>query len=79
MSKDCTKELKTHTIKVREGKDVQIYMPLEDAEDSLFYQGIQSRINFDKYDKILISLSGECLLTPAETFQSAKLCSQPIS
>jgi len=40
----------------KEGKDVEIYVPSELSEDKLFSQGIHSGINFDKFEKIPVSL-----------------------
>ena len=50
-TKDCLNFLQD-----KEGKDVEIYVPVEVCDDQLFNQGINCGINFDNFDKIPVKL-----------------------
>ena len=50
-TKDCLNFLQD-----KEGKDVEIYVPVEVGDDQLFNQGINCGINFDNFDKIPVKL-----------------------
>lgn len=73
LAKDCTKEAETRTVKDKDGKDVEIYVPKEVADDSLFKMGIRSGINFDKFDRIEKRVTGSLPTAPVETFEEACL------
>ncbi len=57
MKKDCTEEPKTRVIESEDGTKREIYVPKEVADDDLFNSGINTGINFDKFDKIKVSLA----------------------
>jgi len=59
MSKDCETGPKTHTVQNEDGTTREIYVPTETTDDDLFKSGITSGINFDRFDKIPVKLSGE--------------------
>lgn len=59
MSKDCEKGFQTRTLENEDGTKREIYVPTETNDDDLFNLGISSGINFEKFDKIPVKLSGE--------------------
>ena len=74
-SNDCETGFKTQTREVlgEDGEMVkrEIYVPPPEAsEDSLFELGIACGINFEKFDKIPVKVSGENAPSPIPTFES---------
>ena len=51
---ECTQEAKTRVIENEDGTTREIYVPKEIDDANLFEQGINSGINFDKFDKIAV-------------------------
>jgi len=77
-SNDCETGFKTQTREVlgEDGEMVkrEIYVPPPEAsEDSLFELGIACGINFEKFDKIPVKVSGENAPSPIPTFESMGL------
>jgi len=56
-----------------EGKIREIYVPQEEGDDTLFQHGITSGINFSKYSKIPIKVTGENVPPGISSFASAGL------
>ncbi|XP_076645494.1 ATP-dependent RNA helicase vasa isoform X2 [Halictus rubicundus] len=55
-------------------KPKEIYIPPELAsDDSLFENGVAAGINFDKYDKIEVRVSGENTPSPIDSFETVGL------
>jgi len=73
MVRDCTEEEKTRVVEGEDGTKREIYVPKEVEEDNLFAGGISQGINFDKYEKIQVKVSGENVPAPIKTFEEADL------
>ena len=74
MVRDCTEEEKTRTYTNEDGEEREIYIPKEDAPvEDLFNIGISAGINFEKYEKIPVKVSGPNPIKELETFESANL------
>jgi hypothetical protein len=56
MSKECSNGAKTHTIEKEDGTKHEVYFPTEVNDDDLFSRGIDSGINFDKFDAIPVKI-----------------------
>jgi len=77
-SNDCETGFKTQTREVvgEDGETVkrEIYVPPPEAtEDSLFDLGITSGINFERFDKIPVKVSGENAPNPVQSFEAMGL------
>jgi len=70
---ECTQEEKTRVIENEDGTKREIYIPTILEDDKLFDQGIASGINFAKYDKIQVKLTGENGPKPLKSFEDANL------
>lgn len=74
MVRDCTEEEKTRTYTNEDGEEREIYIPKDDAPvEDLFDIGISVGINFEKYAKIPVKVTGPNAPKELETFESAKL------
>ena len=74
MVRDCTEEEKTRTYTNEEGEEREIYIPKADAPvEDLFSIGISVGINFEKYEKIPVKVSGPNPVKELKTFESANL------
>lgn len=60
-------------MKNKEGKDVEIYVPVEISEEQLFAQGIKVGINFDNFDQSLVTVTGDNCPPPAGSFEEMEL------
>jgi len=70
---ECSEPEKTRVVEGDDGTKREIYVPTETAEDQLFGSGVSQGINFDKYEKIKVKLSGENAPAPLKTFEDAQL------
>jgi len=70
---ECTEEEKTRVIENEDGTKREIYIPTILDDDKLFDQGVSSGINFSKYDKIPVKLTGENGPKPLKSFDDANL------
>nr|QFQ59538.1 vasa [Clogmia albipunctata] len=59
-----------------ESKPKEVYIPPEptEDEDEIFASGINSGINFEKYDKIPVKVTGKDIPKEINTFAEANLC-----
>jgi len=74
MRRDCTNGERTHQFTNEDGEIREMYVPgAEPAADELFGLGIASGINFAKYDKIPVEVTGENKPGPIRSFASAGL------
>jgi len=73
MSKECENEMKTQTKTMEDGTVKEYYVPKEQEEDKLFDSGITQGINFAKYDKISVQVTGENKVAPVKTFAEVNL------
>ena len=74
MVRDCTQEEQTRTYEDAEGNQKEIYVPKPDcAEDDLFKMKISAGINFEKFGKIPVKVTGDNVPPPICSFQSAQL------
>lgn len=63
----------TRVVKDKEGKDVEVYVPKELSADKLYSQSIHTGINFDKFEKIPMTASGDNPPAPIASFEAAGL------
>merc|ERR1712212_1473372 len=56
-----------------EGEVKEYYVPAETEEEKLFATGITQGINFDKYEKIKVQVTGENPVAPISSFEEANL------
>jgi len=74
MVRECSQEEKTRTYTNEEGKEIEIYIPKDDApEEELFKRSIQAGINFSKYENIPVKVSGENAPKNITSFEEANL------
>ena len=74
MVRECSQEEKTRTFTNEEGKEIEIYIPKDDApEEELFKRSIQAGINFSKYENIPVKVSGENAPKNITSFEEANL------
>jgi len=73
MSKECENEMKTRTVTDAEGVVKEYYVPTELTDDNLFTSGISQGINFAKYEKIPLRVTGENVPAKIKTFEEANL------
>jgi len=74
MVRDCTEEEQTRQWTDEDGKTQETYVPKEDVvAEELFKLGISSGINFAKYEKIPVSVTGENQPKPITSFSTAGL------
>merc|ERR1719291_1386264 len=74
MVRDCTEEEQTRQWTDEDGKTQETYVPKEDVvAEELFKLGISSGINFAKYEKIPVSVTGENRPQPISQFSGAGL------
>ena len=72
MVRECSQEEQTRTYTNEEGKEIEIYIPKEDApEEELFKRSIQAGINFSKYDNIPVQVTGENVVKEISSFEEA--------
>lgn len=73
-SSECETGFVTRTYENEEGKKVEIYVPTELDDNSLFAEtGISSGINFDKISKIDVTCEGSKTIKAIATFEEANL------
>lgn len=70
---ECSEEEKTRVIENDDGTKREIYIPTILGDEKLFEQGITSGINFTKYDKIPVKLTGDNAPRPLKSFDDANL------
>lgn len=70
---ECTEEEKTRVIENEDGTKREIYIPTILEDEKLFDQGISSGINFSKYDKIAVKLTGDNGPKPLKSFEDGNL------
>ena len=74
MRRDCTNEEQTYTYTNEEGETKEMYVPKADGDASELYSaGIASGINFDKYDSIPVSVTGDNKPSAIKSFTGAGL------
>ena len=74
MRRDCTNEEQTYTYTNEEGETKEMYVPQADGDASELYSaGIASGINFDKYDSIPVSVTGDNKPSAIKSFTGAGL------
>jgi len=73
MSKECEKGFVTQKMTNAEGEVKEYYVPAETEEGKLFATGITQGINFDKYEKIKVQVTGENPVPPISSFEEANL------
>ena len=74
MRRDCTNEEQTYTYTNEEGETKEMYVPKADGDASELYSaGIASGINFDKYDSIPVSVTGDNKPSAIKSFTAAGL------
>ena len=74
MRRDCTNEERTYTFTNEEGETKEMYVPKADGDASELYSaGIASGINFDKYDSIPVSVTGDNKPSAIKSFTGAGL------
>ena len=74
MRRDCTNEEQTYTYTNDEGETKEMYVPKADGDASELYSaGIASGINFDKYDDIPVSVTGDNKPSAIKSFTGAGL------
>ena len=74
MRRDCTNEEQTYTYTNDEGETKEMYVPKADGDASdLYSAGIASGINFDKYDAIPVSVTGDNKPSAIKSFTGAGL------
>lgn len=71
-SSECS-GAKTHVIETADGEKREVYIPSETNDNELFNMGISSGINFEKFDKIPVKVSGENAPNPIQEFESMGL------
>ena len=74
MRRDCTNEEQTYTYTNEEGETKEMYVPQADGDATELYSaGIASGINFDKYDSIPVSVTGDNKPSAIKSFTGAGL------
>jgi len=74
MVRECTGEEVTRQWTDEEGKIMESYVPKEDVgAEELFKLGITSGINFNKYEKIPVAVTGDNAPNPIKRFDDAGL------
>jgi len=73
MSRECEKPMTTQTVTNEAGEVKEYYVPTEQAEENLFSSAISQGINFNKYEKIPVRVTGENSPGPIKTFEEANL------
>jgi len=74
MVRDCTQEEQTRQYTDAEGNEKEIYVPKADCPDEeLFKAGISAGLNFSKYQKIPVKVTGENIPKHIEKFEDAGL------
>lgn len=63
----------TKTVEKEDGTTVESYVPTEVGDDQLFETGIKSGINFDRFDKIPVEVTGDDVPKPVKSFAEAGL------
>ena len=64
--RECPEEPKTRVVENEDGTKREIYVPKELEEGHLFEQGINTGINFDKFDHIPVRVHEETLFRGGE-------------
>ena len=72
--RECTEEEKTRQFVDEEGKTQEIYVPGAEIDAAeLYKQGIQSGINFSKYENIPVQVTGENVVEAISSFNEIGL------